>query len=148
MTGLQLKLARELLGLSQYEAAEHIGKVHQRSWAFWESGRSAVKPDVAQFVKALLNRRKEIIREFVQGEMAKNADQVVVVYYSTPEHCQSFLDWKFSQSLARTLHLDFGAKLVEFDKRSFDEYCQGFNLQDTPSVRSEWAIFQSSSKNG
>lgn len=147
MNGLQLKLSREILGLSQQEAAEHIGKVSQRSWAYWESGRSQIKEDVAQLVRTLLERRKQVISEFYNHQQEQPAQKVVVVYYDSPEHCDSFLDWKFSQSLARTLHLDFGAKLVEFDKRSFDEYCQGFNLQDTPATRSEWAVYQYNAKN-
>lgn len=144
MNGLELRLARETLGLSQYEAAEHIGKVNQRTWAYWESGRSPVKDDVAKFMQNLLERRITIIREFAASEMAENAKKIVVIYYNTPEHCSSFLDWKFSQSLARTLSMDFGATLIEFDKVSFDEYCQGLNLEDTPATRSEWAIYQSS----
>lgn len=146
MTGLELKLAREILGLSQYEAAEHIGKVHQRSWAYWESGRSPVKDDVSQFVRMLLERRKQIISEFYNHQQAQPAQKVVVVYYDSPEHCDSFLDWKFRQSLARTLSIDFDAVLVDFDKTSFAEYCKGFGLDDTPAARSEWAVYQNSAK--
>lgn len=146
MTGLELKLARELLGLSQYEAAEHIGKVHQRTWAFWETGRSAVKSDVATTIEMLLERRKQIIREFYNHQEEQPANKIVLVYYNSPEYCQSYLDWKFSQSLARTLAIDFGVELVEFDKDSFDEFCTGFKLEDTPATRSEWAVYQNSAK--
>ncbi|QNS14582.1 DUF1870 family protein [Mannheimia bovis] len=146
MTGLELKLARELLGLSQYEAAEHIGKVHQRSWAFWEAGRTPVKADVAEFMRKLIHHRHEVIKQFSNSKAAGDSQKVVIVYYNTPEHCQSFLDWKFSQSLARTLAIDFGAVLVDFDKKSFDEFCKGFNLKDTPATRSEWAVYQNSAK--
>ncbi|HGO5855305.1 TPA: helix-turn-helix domain-containing protein [Mannheimia haemolytica] len=146
MKGLELRLARETLGLSQYEAAEHIGRVHQRSWSFWETGRAQVKPDVAEFMRKLINRRHEVIRQFANSQTAGDAKKVVIVYYNSPEHCQSFIDWKFSQSLARTLAIDFGATLVEFDKQSFDEFCQGFGLPDTPATRSEWAVYQHSSQ--
>lgn len=141
MTGLELKLARETLGLSQYEAAEHIGKVHQRSWAFWESGRNAIKNDVVATVEGLLERRRLIIREFYNQQEIQP-----IIYYNSPEYCQSYLDWKFSQSLARTLAIDFNAELVEFDKRSFDEFCAGFKMEDTPATRSEWAVYQNSAK--
>lgn len=146
MNGLQLKLSRELLGLSQQEAAEHIGKVSQRSWAFWESGRTPVKEDVVKFVKMLLSRRNQVIQEFKNLQKDDPAQKVVIVYYDTPEYCQSYLEWRFSQSLARTLAVDFNVALVKFDKHSFDEYCKGFNLTDTPAARSEWAVFQHSAK--
>lgn len=144
MNGIQLKLARELLGLSQVEAAEHIGKVNQRAWAYWEAGRSPVKPDVAQLLNQLLSRRRQILKQFITSQENEPAHKVVVVYYNTPEYCQSYLDWKFSQSLARTLAFDFGAVLVDFDKASFDEFCRGFGLEDTPASRSEWAVWQNS----
>lgn len=146
MNGLELKLARETLGLSQYEAAEHIGKVNQRSWAYWESGRTPVKEDVAQLINRLIEQRKRIVQEYCNHQQAQPASKVVIVYYDSPKYCASFLDWKFRQSLARTLAIDFGAVLVDFDKNSFDAFCQKHNLQDTPATRSEWAICQSSVK--
>lgn len=144
MTGLELKIAREILGLSQEEAAEHIGKVSRRSWSYWEVGRSAIKPDVAEFLQKLMKRRQDIIKQFTESKAAANAQDVVVIYYREVEDCPSFLDWKFSQSLARTLSIDFGVSLVDFDRSSFEQFRQGFGLEDTPAARSEWAVYQHS----
>lgn len=148
MTGLELKLSRELLGLSQYEAAEHIGKVHQRTWAFWETGRTPVKADVAEFMQNLLNRRHEIIKQFSNSQAVEDAHKVVVVYYDTPEFCASYLDWRFSQSIARTLALDFGVSLVVFNNNSFLDFCKKENLKDTTENRSLWAVLEHSKKCG
>lgn len=145
MTGLELKVARELLGMSQYEAAEHIGNVHQRSWAFWETGERSIKEDVEKTINFLLERRREIIRQFVNSQDRNKAQKVAVVYYPTPDFCSSYLEWKFSQSLARTLSLDFGATIVEFSHEDFKEFIVQNKLLDTPATRAQWAATKISS---
>lgn len=143
MTGFELRVARELLGLTQQEAAEHIGNVSQRSWAHWESGGEEVKEDVAKTINFLLERRREIIRQFVNGQHEiGEAKKIAIVYYPTPDYCNGILEWRFSQSLARTLALDFGATLVEFDYDEYTEFLLGFNLEDTQAHRSEWAAYK------
>ena len=137
MTPLELKVARKLLGLSTVEAAEHIGKVSKRSWEYWENGQRTIKPDVEELINSLLARRREIIVEvYNMGEKAKG---ISVIYYNTPEHCESVLEWRFSQSLASTLSLDFGARLVEFDKKDFEIFINENMLLDSKPSRAMWA---------
>lgn len=142
MNGLELKLARQLIGLSVAECAEHIGKVTKRSWEYWESERNPIKEDVANYMTMLLERRREIIRQV--ANMGENARKMAVVFYKTPEHCGDVLNWRFSQSLARTLALDFGARLVEFDYQDYKIFLDGFGLEDTQAHRSEWAAYKAS----
>lgn len=137
MTPLELKVARKLLGLSTVEAAEHIGKVSKRSWEYWENGQRTIKPDVEELINSLLARRREIISEVYN--MGENAKGISVIYYKTPEYCESVLEWRFSQSLASTLSLDFGAKLIEFDKQDFDKFISENNLIDNKQSRAAWA---------
>ena len=137
MTPLELKVARKLLGLSTVEAAEHIGKVSKRSWEYWENGQRTIKPDVEELIKSLLSRRREIIAEvYNMGEKAKS---ISVIYYKTPEHCESVLEWRFSQSIASTLSLDFGARLIEFDKQDFERFLNENKLEDSKPSRAMWA---------
>lgn len=137
MTPLELKVARKLLGLSTVEAAEHIGKVSKRSWEYWENEQRTIKPDVEELINSLLSRRREIISEVYN--MGENAKGISVIYYKTPEYCESVLEWRFSQSLASTLSLDFGAKLIEFDKQDFDKFISENNLIDNKQSRAAWA---------
>ena len=137
MTPLELKVARKLLGLSTVEAAEHIGKVSKRSWEYWENGQRTIKPDVEELINSLLARRREIIAEVYN--IGENAKGISVIYYKTPEYCESVLEWRFSQSLASTLSLDFGAKLIEFNKQDFDVFISKNNLVDNKQSRAVWA---------
>ncbi len=137
MTPLELKVARKLLGLSTVEAAEHIGKVSKRSWEYWENGQRTIKSDVEELINCLLARRREIIAEVYN--MGENAKGISVIYYKTPEHCESVLEWRFSQSLASTLSLDFGARLVEFDKKDFEKFINENMLLDSKPSRAMWA---------
>lgn len=137
MTPLELKVARKLLGLSTVEAAEHIGKVSKRSWEYWENGQRTIKPDVEELMNSLLSRRREIIAEVYN--MGENAKGISVIYYKTPEYCESVLEWRFSQSLASTLSLDFGARLIEFDKQDFDKFIFENGLIDNKQSRAAWA---------
>ena len=137
MTPLELKVARKLLGLSTVEAAEHIGKVSKRSWEYWENGQRTIKPDVEELINSLLARRREIIAEVYS--MGENAKGISVIYYKTPEYCESILEWRFSQSLASTLSLDFGARLIEFDEQEFDKFISENNLIDNKQSRAAWA---------
>lgn len=137
MTPLELKVARKLLGLSTVEAAEYIGKVSKRSWEYWENGQRTIKPDVEELINSLLARRREIIAEVYN--MGENAKGISVIYYKTPEYCESVLEWRFSQSLASTLSLDFGARLIEFNKQDFDVFISKNNLVDNKQSRAAWA---------
>lgn len=140
MKNFELKIAREILGLTQAEAAKEIGNVSVRSWNYWESNDRAIPTDVQARVNHLLARRKEIISLFLEKQDI--AKQTVVIYYNTPDYCNGILDWRFSQSLARTLSIDFGASLVEFDPVSYFEWLDGKKIPDSQTARSEWAVHQ------
>lgn len=140
MKGSELRRAREFLGLSIAEAAEYLGQVSKRSWQYWESGDRAVKPDVIEKIEFLLERAREVIQNV--KDKGKDAHEIVVIYYNTPEYSTSVLDWRLSQSLGRLLSIGFGTSLVEFDYDSFIAFCQEKGLQDRPQIRRMWADFQ------
>lgn len=144
MKAFELKIARKLLGLSIAEAAEEIGKVSKRSWEYWEREERPIKPDVEEQVKALLERRKKVLKMVI--EQGENAHKIAVIYYNTPEYCASVLEWKFTQSLASTIALDFGASLVEFDAKDYAAFCKERKLEDNQQSRSIWAAWKSEKK--
>lgn len=144
MKNFELRIARELLGLSQSEAAKEIGNVSVRSWNYWESGENNIPKDVQNTILRLLEKRRKVIRFVLQ--QGKEAKKIAVIYYNTPDYCNSILEWRFSQSLARTLALDLGATLVEFEPLSYFDWLDGNKMQDNQQSRSEWAAYQSQTK--
>lgn len=144
MTPIELRAARETLGLTLEEAAEHIGGVTRRSWVYFESGDRTIKADIADKITALLARRREVLQAVQQKMLHESAEMagMAVIYYPTPEHCQSVLDWRFSQSLARELAATHGAKLVKFDPAAYAEWLALGNNIDNEQHRAMWAAQQ------
>lgn len=144
MKPIELKAARETLGLTVEEAAEHIGGVTRRSWLYFESGDRQIKADIADKVRALIDRRREVLESVQQQMLRAEGDfsGIAVIYYPTPEYCGSVLDWRFSQSLARELVATHGAKLVKFDPGAYAEWLALGNNLDTEQHRAMWAAQQ------
>lgn len=144
MTPTELRAARETIGLTVEEAAEHIGGVARRSWVYFESGERAVKADIAHKMRGLIERRREVLKT-VQEKMLHESSEMAgmaVIYYPSPEYCQSVLDWRFSQSLARELAASYGAKLVRFNPTAYAEWLALGNNADTEQHRAMWAAQQ------
>ncbi|MEB3501768.1 Aca2/YdiL-like domain-containing protein [Pasteurella multocida] len=139
MDGLELKCARLLLGLSQEEAAKQIGKVTQRSWAYWESGERTIPQDVADQVRELINRRKAIIQQF--KELSENKAKIVVIFYESPQDAgQTLLEMRFNNSLAATLAIDYGVNVVRYNPVDYINWLTENGLVDSPAKRSEWSV--------
>ena len=136
MTPLELKNARILLGLKTNEAAVHLGKMSLRGWQYLEKGERTINPDIIDNINALLNRRQEMIRDLIDTQ-GMNLNHVSVIYYSAPEYCENILEWRFTQSLARTLHFDFGAKLIVFNPEEYFKWLVG--REDNQKNRALWA---------
>lgn len=141
MNHIELKTARKLLNLSIEDAAENIGGVSQRSWKYWENGERPIPQDVERNINFLLDRRKEVIKTVQQKMLNDKADlkHIAVIYYPTPDHCESVLDWRFSQSIATTLAHDYGARMVIFNETEYTLWLINNGMTDTPDKRSQWA---------
>lgn len=149
MKPIELRAARETIGLTLAEAAEHIGDVTKRSWQYFESGERNVPADIAHKMHSLLNRRREVLKTVQEKMLHAEADlkQIAVIYYENVSDCANVLEWRFSQSLAKTLALDYGAKLVKFDQKAYTAWLashllHGEVLEDTPENRATWAGLQ------
>lgn len=139
MNGIELKAARLLFGLSQVEAAEELGSVSQRSWAYWENGERKIPLDVVSKIEELLHRRKETLRQVQQlGEQAR---QIALIFYDDPKEAgHSLLEVRYNNALAACIAFDYGAKLVKFDAQSYIDWLVDNGLIDSTQKRSEWAI--------
>ncbi|MDK4544556.1 DUF1870 family protein [Kingella kingae] len=136
MTPIELKNARILLGLTTDEAAVHLGKMSLRSWQYLEKGERTISHNVMDNITALLTRRQEMIRDLIDTQ-GINLNHVAVIYHEAPEYCESILEWRFTQSLARTLHFDFGAKLIVFNPEEYFKWLVG--REDNKKNRALWA---------
>lgn len=150
MKPIELKAARELLCLTQPEAARYLADdVSLRTWQYFETGKIKIKQELIDRVNFLLNRRREVLREVQSKMLHPEADlkQIAVIYYEDASDCANVLEWRFSQSLAKTLALDYGAKLVKFDQREYTAWLaanliNGNPMEDTPENRATWAGLQ------
>lgn len=68
INNFELQAIRKLLCLEVSEAADCIGKVSNRTWQYWESGRSKVPADVDEEFYALIQFRNDLINA-VQEEL-------------------------------------------------------------------------------
>lgn len=150
MNHIELKTARILLGLTLQDAAEHIGKMKQRSWEFLEQGKRPIPDDVVRTMCFLIKRRREILTAIQEKMLREDGDltRIAVVYYLNPNHCESILDWRFSQSLAMTLAHDYGAHLVEFNEEEYSSWLINNGMIDSKEKRSEWATYHVKQQNG
>lgn len=139
MNGLELNVARKMLGISVNEAALHIGNIKPRAWSYLEdenSDHAEVYPDVAQKITQLIERRRAIIKSVQEH----NPNKVALVYYTDENDCADIIEYRFSQSLAQTLAVDYGVTLIRFNREKYASFLHQHNLQDNQSSRSYWAI--------
>lgn len=104
----ELQAMRKLLMLDVSEAAELIGKVSQRTWQYWESGRSPVPDDVDAEIYGLIQMRNDIIHDLtetqVKSELSDKPDELKMHYYHTFEQFESEhagknkVDWRVHQA--------------------------------------------------
>jgi hypothetical protein len=100
----ELQACRKLLMLDVSEAAELIGKVSNRTWQYWESGRSQVPADVDEVIYASIQRRNDLVTEYTQWQLDNNSALLTMSYYHTfdlyvADHPgTSKLDWRIHQS--------------------------------------------------
>ena len=104
LTNSELQACRKLLMLDVAEAAELIGKVSNRTWQYWESGRSQVPVDVDEEMYTAIQRRNDLITKYTQWQMDNDGETLQMRYYHTFEQYEadhkkaSKLDWRIHQS--------------------------------------------------
>jgi hypothetical protein len=106
LTNSELQATRKILMLDVSEAAEGIGKVSNRTWQYWESGRSKVPDDVDMEIYGLVKIRNDMIDEHKKKQMeCEEVGEIYKIpYYHTfeqyiadhPEH--SKVNWRLHQA--------------------------------------------------
>lgn len=90
MSAADCQALRQLLLLTQAEAAAWVGEVSERSWQYWESGRRLVPEDVGRTLRSIAAARvKSVDAAIAQIEAGSRP---VSVWYQTAD------DWKWRAS--------------------------------------------------
>lgn len=117
---------RKMLMLDVSEAAELIGNVSNRTWQYWEAGRSPVPSDVDEDIYALKSQLNECIEGIIEAEEEDNN----VRWYHTfgdfesdyPGHNKVW--WKLHQAVCAELFANQGDDIqlrsdIDTDKSSY-----------------------------
>jgi hypothetical protein len=120
MNNLELQAARKLLMMDVSEAAAEIGHVSNRTWQYWEAGRSTVPTDVALEVEALLEVRLERMRAvddqlagLAQGQVLRLPYHLSFEAYQAAHPGSRKTDWRIDQSIAAMYYTEGHAELVQ-----------------------------------
>ncbi len=111
MTNLELKQLRQLLFLSQSEAAEHIAQVETRTWQRWEKGDRAIPLGVAQQMQMLALTRQNLLS--VSPDFSHYNYQYFdsIDEYAQESGVHSVIKWRLSQSVAAQLFSEKSARI-------------------------------------
>lgn len=103
MTHFELKQLRQLLFLSQAEAALEIGNVEARAWQRWEKGDRAIPDDVVEKIQMLSLTRHKLL------SIEPDFNHYNYQYFDTKEAyfnasgSVSIIKWRLAQSVAASL---------------------------------------------
>lgn len=120
LNNLELQAARKLLMMDVSEAAAEIGHVSNRTWQYWEAGRSPVPTDVALEVEALLEVRLDRMRA-VDDQLAAlpQSERLRLPYhlnfdsYAADNPGATRVLWRIDQSIAAMYYTEGHAELVQ-----------------------------------
>ncbi|OHV13024.1 DUF1870 family protein [Kushneria phosphatilytica] len=122
MNGKELQALRKMLMLDVSEAASHVGHVSNRTWQYWEAGRSRIPVDVEMEMEVLKQKRAERINHIeasMEGVPFEDWDKALSLkFYQRfedyqAEHPESTLvDWRIDQAVAAWFFADGVAQLT------------------------------------
>lgn len=127
LNNFELQSIRKLLCLDISEAARLIGKVSNRTWQYWESGRSPVPSDIDMEMYGLTQQRNQLITQTLEEH---NYDDIGLIrWYHTFESFQSDYPecnevlWRLHQSACAYLFAEGGdielSDTAPLDKNGF-----------------------------
>lgn len=105
LNGFELQAVRKALNLDVSEAAEGIGKVSNRTWQYWEAGRSNVPDDIDMEMYGLIEQRTELIDALMMElEPALDNGAKVKWYHTFPDFIADYpscnkVMWRLHQSV-------------------------------------------------
>lgn len=118
---------RQLLLLTQSEAATWLGGVSERSWQYWESGRRPIPHDVSKLLRKLAGQRRDSV-EAAAAQIADGTFQIAVWYQTENDWRWRAMPkdvpwaWKLHNSVIAELAGRGLIALVGFDASDFSEW--------------------------
>lgn len=140
MNAQTLQALRGLLFFSVPEAAHMIGGVGERTWRYWEGGRTAIPEDVIDTIYQLAYQRRLIINNALEVFKQTPAGAgIVLTYY---EHLDDWLDepilWRVHCSaMAELASQNKNVVLSKFNSVAYNNWLNG--RVDDQSLRSAWS---------
>lgn len=106
MNNFQLQAMRKLLMFDVAEAAEVIGGVSNRTWQYWEAGRSLVPDDVKKTICELYELRILLISEINKVQISQfrwyhTYDSFIADYPQSDS-----VHWRLHQSVLAQVYAD------------------------------------------
>lgn len=111
MNNFELKQLRQLLFLSQAEAAKYIGDVEPRSWQRWEKGTSPIPTDVISQMQMLSLTRQDLLDSLPDFDHYNYKYFDTLEEYATESGINSIVKWRLSQSVAAQLFSEKSARI-------------------------------------
>ncbi|EAO3414751.1 DUF1870 family protein [Salmonella enterica] len=115
MHKLELLACRRIFFMEVKEAAEHIAGVSQRTWLYYESGRTAIPKTLEEKIQGLLECRrlmKQRMADEADAHRQKGEGRLVVPYYASFEDYQKetglddLVGFRLDQSIKASLYLE------------------------------------------
>lgn len=115
MNGATLGIVREFLFFSVPQAASYIGKVHVRTWRYWESDHVQIPVHIAEKMGQLVEYRKLKLKEY------REDPKRVFIYCSTIDEWREVakgedIFWRPNCSILAELASE-GIPILEFSRK-------------------------------
>lgn len=128
MNCYELQALRKLFMLDVSEAAKLIGGVSNRTWQYWEAGRSPVPDDVAEEMWFWNGWRDDLL-EIRLGQCHTGSEEELIKlnYYKTLDDFEkrtgkrNVITWRISQSIAAQLYSERLCNLVDDGGLAIDD---------------------------
>ncbi|MBG5926127.1 DUF1870 family protein [Providencia rettgeri] len=121
MNNFELKQLRQLLFLSQTEAAKYIGDVEPRSWQRWEKGTSPIPTDVISQVQMLSLTRQDLLDSLPDFDHYNYKYFDTIEEYAAESGVKNVVRWRISQSVAAQLFSEKSARIWRAEEMIRDE---------------------------
>ncbi|MTC46729.1 DUF1870 family protein [Providencia sp. wls1922] len=121
MNNFELKQLRQLLFLSQAEAAKYIGDVEPRSWQRWEKGTSPIPTDVISQMQMLSLTRQDLLDSLPDFDHYNYKYFDTIEEYAAESGVKSVVKWRLSQSVAAQLFSEKSARIWRAEEIIRDE---------------------------
>lgn len=142
MNGIELKIAREGLNLSQTELAELLG-VQYRTVLRWENEEFNIPQKHEEKINCYYDQIARTLKNFenfVKSQNLSNDDEIVLVAYDKNTYDGEFEHYKLHNKLLELCKFvsKQPVRVVKFVKEDYQKFLKERNLKDNQQNRALW----------